>query len=139
MLRKQFRAAARGLLEHVNLLGYVAAVAAYRQGQSWLDELLQYLSVNRDITVATIRERLPGIRVAVPEGTYLAWLDCTNVPALSRPYPFFLKQAHVALSDGSQFGAPGQGHVRLNFGCRRELLLEALKRMRGAVERALAQ
>jgi len=47
-----------------------------------------------------------------------------------------LKQAHVALSDGKQFGAPGEGHVRLNFGCPRALLLEALERMRRALDRA---
>ncbi len=137
-LRRQFRAAARGLLAHINLLGCTAAVAAYSEGQRWLDDLLCYLSANRDTTVAYIREHMPSIGVTAPEGTYLAWLDCSKVPALSRPYQFFLKQAHVALSDGRQFGAESGRHVRLNFGCRRELLLEALERMRAAVERAPA-
>jgi cystathionine beta-lyase len=135
-LRRQFQAASLGLMAHLNLLGCTAAVAAYSQGQSWLDELLQYLTVNRDTTVDYIRKHLPDIGVTAPEGTYLAWLDCTKVPALSRPYQFFLKHAHVALSDGRQFGAKGDQHVRLNFGCRRELLLEALNRMRSAVEQA---
>ncbi len=138
-LRKRFRAADNGLMAHLNLLGCTAAVAAYSQGQTWLDELLQYLIVNRDIATSYIREHMPSIRVTQPEGTYLAWLDCTQDPALSRPYQFFLNQAHVALSDGSQFGSPGRGHVRLNFGCTRALLLEALDRMRGALERALAR
>src|SRR5664280_3013876 len=113
-LRKQFRAVACGLLAHINLLGCTAAVAAYSEGQRWLDELLCYLSANRDTTVAYIREHMPSIGVTAPEGTYLAWLDCSNVPALSRPYQFFLKQAHVALSDGRQFGAESGRHVRLN-------------------------
>ena len=138
-LRKRYQAAAKGLMSHLNTLGCTAAVAAYSQGQGWLDNLLGYLRTNRDITVNYIREHLPNIRVTAPEGTYLAWLDCTNVPALSQPYQFFLKQAHVALSDGKQFGAPGEGHVRLNFGCRRELLLQALERMRIAVEQASAK
>jgi cystathionine beta-lyase len=135
-LRKRFRAADKGLMAHLNLLGCTAAVAAYSQGQTWLDDLLIYLTGNRDFAVAFIREHMPNIRVTQPEGTYLAWLDCTQHPALSRPYQFFLKQAHVALSDGSQFGAPGQGHVRLNFGCPRAVLLEALERMRKALELA---
>ena len=137
-LRKQFKTASRGLMAHMNQLACTAGVAAYAQGQSWLDELLGYLQANRDMTVAFIREHMPNIRVSVPEGTYLAWLDCTNDPALSRPYQFFLKQAHVALSDGVPFGPPGLGHVRLNFGCRRELLLEALNRMHSALLRARA-
>ena len=137
-LRKRFKSAARGLIAHMNQLGCTAAVAAYGEGQKWLDELLEYLTANRDTTLAYIREHMPSIRVSAPEGTYLAWLDCTGDPTLSRPYQFFLKQAHVALSDGVPFGAPGQGHVRLNFGCRRELLLEALNRMHAALERAHA-
>ena len=135
-LRKRFRAADNGLMAHLNLLGCTAAIAAYSQGQGWLDELLQYLTTNRDTTVEFIHEHIPNINVTAPEGTYLAWLDCTKDPALSRPYQFFLKQAHVALSDGKQFGAPGEGHVRLNFGCPRALLLEALERMRRALDRA---
>jgi len=137
-LRRQFLAASRGLLAHLNLLGCTAAIAAYAEGQRWLDELLQYLQGNRDTLTNFVREHLPGIRVSVPEGTYLAWLDCTQVPALSSPYSFFLKQARVALSDGRHFGESGDGHVRVNFGCRRELLLEALNRMRVALQQTAA-
>ena len=135
-LRKQFTSAASGLMSHMNQLGCTAAAAAYAEGQPWLDELLRYLTINRDTTVTFIREHMPKIRVTAPEGTYLLWLDCAGEPALARPYQFFLKQAHVALSDGVPFGAPGRGHVRLNFGCRRELLLEALHRMRDALARS---
>ena len=135
-LRKQFRSAARGLLAHLNQLGCTAAVAAYSQGQAWLDELLEYLRINRDLAIAFIHEHMPSIRVSAPEGTYLAWLDCRNDTVLTQPYQFFLKQAHVALSDGTSFGTVGQGHVRLNFGCRREVLLDALNRMRQALAMA---
>lgn len=137
-LRRRFLAASRGLFAHLNLLGCTAAVAAYAQGQTWLDEMLAYLQVNRDTLVGFIHENMPDIRVRAPEGTYLAWLDCTRVPALSKPYSFFLKQARVALSDGSAFGAPGEGHVRVNFGCPKSLLLEALGRMKESVARAKA-
>jgi cystathionine beta-lyase len=135
-LRKQFKSAAQGLLAHPNTLGCVAAIAAYTDGQAWLDALLAYLTENRDLALAFVREQMPTLRASMPEGTYLIWLDCTADPRLARPYQFFLNQSHVALSDGVPFGDPGRGHVRLNFGCRREVLLDALSRMRDALARA---
>jgi len=135
-LRQRFMGAARGLLTHVNTLGCTAALAAYRHGDAWLAEVLQYLLGNRDTLVSFVREHLPELRMTTPEGTYLAWLDCSGYPPLERPYQFFLQHARVALSDGQHFGDTGRQHVRLNFACRRDLLLEALERMRRAVERA---
>jgi len=68
------------------------------------------------------------VAVAPPEATYLAWLDCRNAgPAAPDPFTFFLEKARVALSDGALFGAGG--FVRLNFGCPRSILTEALDRM----------
>ena len=72
--------------------------------------------------------------MAPPEGTYLAWLDCRDAgPARGDPHAFFLDRARVALNDGSAFGPPGRGFVRLNFGCPRAILSDALDRMRGAL------
>ena len=135
-LRVRFQKARRGLIPHVNILGLAAALAAYRDGQSWLDDVLAYLAANRETLLDQVRDHLPGVRIAAPEGTYLAWLDCRRTPAAEQPYQFFLTRAKVALSDGVQFGPGGEGHIRLNFGCRRALLLEALARMRRALEKA---
>ena len=135
-LRARFQKVRRGLVPHVNILGLTAALAAYRDGQSWLDEVLAYLTANRDALLDQVGDHLPGVRVTAPEGTYLAWLDCRNSPASEQPYQFFLTRAKVALSDGLTFGPGGEGHVRLNFGCRRAVLLEALARMRRALEKA---
>jgi cystathionine beta-lyase len=135
-LRARFQKARRGLVPHVNILGLTAALAAYRDGQTWLDEVLAYLTANRDALVDQVRDQLPGVRVTAPEGTYLAWLDCRRSPAAEQPYQFFLARAKVALSDGLTFGPGGEGHVRLNFGCRRAVLLEAIARMRRALEKA---
>jgi cystathionine beta-lyase len=135
-LREQFLAARADLVSTVNVLGYTATCAAYRDGQPWLDELLRYLEANRDFTVEYVRTRLPGVRVAAPDATYLAWLDCTGAgPAAADPFGFFLDKARVALSDGAAFGPGGQGFVRLNFGCPRSILAEALDRMRQALTR----
>lgn len=135
-LRSQFTAAARGLLSHLNTLGCTAALAAYQHGQVWLKEVLDYLQGNRDLLLDFVATHMKNVRVTAPEGTYLAWLDCSGDPRLQRPYPFFLKNARVALNDGRTFGPGGEGHVRLNFGCSRDLLRQALEQMREALQQA---
>jgi cystathionine beta-lyase len=69
------------------------------------------------------------------EATFLAWLDCRASAILGNPQEFFLEQARVALNDGATFGPGGEGYVRLNFGCPRSTLVEALERMREALAR----
>lgn len=133
-LRRRFRQAHLGLVHGVNALGWVAAEAAYRDGQEWLDQLLNYLEANRDYLYDFVQHELPGLRMAKPEGTYLAWLDCRNAGLDTSPYEFFLQQARVALNDGRSFGRGGEGFARLNFGCPRPLLVEALERMKAALK-----
>ena len=135
-LRERFVATQLDLVRAVNIFGYVATLAAYRDGQPWLDELLRYLEANRDFVADYVRDRLPGVAMARPEGTYLAWLDCrgAGLPK-DDPFSFFLERARVALNDGAAFGAPGRGFARLNFACPRALLSEGLERMRGALAR----
>jgi len=133
-LRRQFEGARLGLVGWVNLLGQIAMRAAYQGGEPWLDALLTYLEGNRDYLVETIDRHLPGIKVARPEGTYLAWLDCRQAGIEGKPSEFFQKQARVAMNDGAWFGAGGEGFVRLNFGCPRSMLVEALGRMKAALD-----
>ena len=133
-LREKFIAGRIDLVQTVNVFGYTAAFAAYRDGQPWLDELLRYLEANRDFVAGYVRSRLPGVSVFPPEATYLAWLDCRNAGDAGRdPFRFFLERGRVALNDGTLFGPGGTGFVRLNFGCPRSLLAQALDRMRGAL------
>jgi cystathionine beta-lyase len=133
-LRERLTAAVADLVPKPNVLGHAAAVAAYRDGEPWLEALLRYLAANRDLLVESVRARLPGVAVAPAEGTYLAWLDCRQAPIPGGdPYAFFLERAKVALSDGRTFGPGGEGFVRLNFGCPRALLTEGLDRMQGAL------
>ena len=77
-LREKFVNGRIDLVQTVNVFGYTAAFAAYRDGQPWLDELLRYLEANRDFVADYVRARLPGVAMAPPEATYLAWLDCRN-------------------------------------------------------------
>lgn len=137
-LRQRYLRSGKGLVGSVNLLGITAAAAAYRHGHTWLDELLLVLQGNRDYLVEFVRSRLPGVRVASPEGTYLAWLDCRALDLPASPYEFFLKEARVGLNDGRIFGSGGAGFVRLNFGCPRDNLQAALERLAGALARLSA-
>ena len=132
-LRRRFEGAGRGMSGWVNVMGLAAALAAYRDGQEWLDQLLPYLRANRDLLVDFVHRELPGVSMAAPEGTYLAWLDFRGRALDGGPYRFLLDKARVALNDGGAFGAGGSGFARLNFGCPRAVLQEALVRMRAAL------
>jgi cystathionine beta-lyase len=137
-LKKRMDAVGAGLVRGSNMMGYTAARAAYREGGEWLDQLLAYLEANRDYVCDFVRTRLPDVRVTKPEATYLAWLDCSDagLPKGQTPHQFFLNQARVALNDGATFGSGGEGFVRLNFGCPRTTLTEALERMERALRAA---
>jgi cysteine-S-conjugate beta-lyase len=132
VLRQRYQAARQMILPWVNVLGLTAMQAAYREGQEWLDQLLVYLEANRDFVYDFVANELPGLSMSKPEGTYLAWIDCRGAQ-LENPYEFFLNQAKVGLSSGSIFGSGGTGFVRLNFGCPRATLAEALQRMKKAL------
>lgn len=134
-LRARFVRATAGIVAEVNVLGYAACEAAYRDGEPWRQDLLRYLRGNRDFLVDFAARELPSVKIEAPvEATYLAWL---NVEALKLPRPADHFEAHgVGLSDGAPFGgAPGR-HVRLNFGCPRSTLAEGLRRMAAAVRAA---
>jgi cystathionine beta-lyase len=132
-LRRRLVLVISGMGMAVNLMGYTAALAAYREGADWLAELRRYLTANRDFLVNYVLEYFPDFYTTVPEATYLAWFDCREAGIEGNPFQFFLKQARVALNDGVHFGPGGQGFVRLNFGCPRSTLAEALERMRAAL------
>jgi len=135
-LRKQFAAAGAGLVPRLDVLGYTALFAAYRDGDDWLAQVLRYLEANRDFLVDYVAAgNLPGLSLARPEGTYLAWLDCRRAGLPVNPHKYFLEEAQVALNDGADFGQGGEGFVRLNFACPRVTLVEALQRVRQSLLR----
>jgi cystathionine beta-lyase len=105
-----------------SVFGYVAALAAYRDGQDWLAAQIEYLRGNRDLVEKTV-----GLPMAHVEATYLAWIDCSGI---ENPWELFLKHG-VALSPGSQFG--DARFVRLNFGTQRALLKKALERISASI------
>ena len=124
-LRRQFLRAMKGIVPHVNALGYTAALAAYRDSRDWYLAMIDYLRENRDSVERSI-EAMPGLSMHHVEATYLAWID-TRQTGMKDPVKSF-EEAGVGLSDGKSFGA--EGFVRLNFGCPRSVLEEAFQRMR---------
>jgi cystathionine beta-lyase len=133
-LRKRYESAGMGLVPHPGVFGITSAIAAFRDGDAWLDELVDYLQENRDAAAAFVRERLPGVSMTPLEGTYLAWLDFRNAGIEGCPHEFLLERAKVGTVDGALFGLGGEGFVRLNLACPRARLTEGLER----IERALA-
>jgi len=133
-LRSRFRGALRGIVPHVNVLGLVACEAAFRHAGEWRRALVDYLRGNRDRVLEAVGA-LPGLRAAPVEATFLAWIDA-RASGLERPHRAF-EAAGVGLSAGADFGPPGawDGFVRLNFGCPRARLDEALARMARALSR----
>lgn len=128
-LRRRLRHVLRGIVPDVNVLGYAAAEAAYRHGGAWRRALVEYLRANAALVHAAINDT-PGLSMAPAEATYLAWVDARGL-GHADPHAHF-DRAGVGLSRGAEFGAPG--FVRLNFGCSRTLLREALSRIRRATE-----
>lgn len=117
-----------------NLFGALALTVAYRDGEEWLEQLLDYLQGNRDLLMQRLAERIPAIRTVPPEGTYLAWLDCKELGLEDKALDeFFLKKARIAPDEGHIFGQGGSGFQRLNLALPRSLLRTALDQLEAAV------
>jgi len=123
-LRERFNQQRKGIVPDVDVLALVAATAAWRDGQPWLDAQLAYLRSNRDALVQHVNS-LPGLSMVAPEGSYLGWIDASQLNVAS-PALFFEKHG-LGFSAGRDFG--DDRFVRFNFGCQRDLLDEALRRM----------
>ncbi len=130
-LRRRFLHAMDGIVPHVNVLGLAACEAAYRDGADWQRALIAYLAGNRDLLEVAV-DAISGVKMHHVEATYLAWIDVRAL-GLAKPAAHF--EAHgLGLSDGADFGAPGW--LRLNFGCPRHTLNEALQRFANACRAA---
>ncbi len=136
-LRKAFNHMVTSIhLNKGNIFGTVALEAAYNHGDQWLDELLEYLQGNLQVIEQYTRHRLDGIDLVRPEGTFLAWLDCRNLPIDNdKINAFMIDQARVGLNDGASFGENGRGFQRLNFGCPRHTLEKVLTHIEQAIRK----
>jgi cystathionine beta-lyase len=123
-----------------NIFGFTALEAAYNKGEKWLDALMEYLEENLSYLVTYFAENIPLIRPVIPEATYMVWLDCHELGLDDKELrEFMIHEAGLGLSDGLIFGTEGSGFQRMNIGCPRTLLVNALHRLKNAVVQRFAQ
>lgn len=125
-----------GIQTKPNVLGLVATMAAYNHGEQWLNEVMDYVEGNFKYLDEFLQANIPSIKLVKSEATYLAWLDCTELGIAGEELSdFFIKNCKVGVVPGYSFGTDGKNFIRLNIGCSRVILEEALKRIKSAVNR----
>ena len=112
-----------------NAFALAATRAAYTGCDAWLDGLMDYLAGSRDMVAAFVAERMPRVRLTPLEATYLMWLDCSALGFTQDELLARIRAAHVKVNDGLFFGEQGRGFIRLNIGCPRSQIREALTRL----------
>lgn len=128
-----FNSVAGGLMGQPNSMAQAATLAAFKQGDDWLNKTLSYLEANRDFVADYLAKELPEVRYTKPEATYLAWLDFRHYE-FENAATFALEKAKVAMNDGAWFGPTGAGFLRLNLATSRGILTEALERISKALK-----
>lgn len=131
-MREEFDRGGEGLVDSVSVLGLTATTAAFRYGDEWLKNCLSYLEANRDYVVSEVA-KIDGITTYAPEGTFLAWLDCSGLDLACSPQEFFYNKARIAFNDGATFGNEYQNFIRMNYGCSMATLEKAFKAMKQAL------
>jgi len=133
-LRNSFSDQLAAIVPGPNVFGLIAMEVAFREGDEWLGQMLDYLDGNLKITMDYFAKRIPKIKVIKPQGTYLLWLDCRKLGLDNQALSTFMReQARLGFDDGFLFGAAGSGFERMNIACPRSILLEALARIEQAV------
>ena len=118
-----------------NALGIVACEAAYRAGEDWLDQLRAYLLKNLNFLRNFLQEKIPQIHLVEPEGTYLVWLDCSELGITGKELDqFIVDKAGLWLDGGSMFGPSGAAFQRVNIACPQATLELALNKLKAAVD-----
>lgn len=118
-----------------NAFSLVATEAAYNYGEDWLYELIKYIEDNVDFAIDYIKNHIPQLKVKKPEGTYLLWVDFSNLNVDKEDLKnALINKCRIALNDGSSFGIGGDGYYRINLACPRSMVLEGLKRIEFAIK-----
>ena len=119
-------------LSEPNIFAPIATIAAYRKGEPWRQQMIHYIEQNILFAEQYLAQHLPQMKVVRPEASFLVWLDCRGL-GLSHEalVDMFVNRARLALNDGEMFGKGGEGFMRMNVGCPRAVLQEALERLIG--------
>ena len=125
-------------LANGNIFAYVAAQAAYENGTEWLTEMIRYIQGNVNYIVEFLEKNVPQIKPMIPQASFLIWLDCTGLEMSSHQLQdFMVKEARLGLNKGTTFGPGGEQHLRLNIGCSREVLKQAMEQLKSAINSRL--
>ena len=116
----------------LNLFAYTVMQSAYEEGGEWLEQALNYIEANIDLTISFLEEHLPDIKIMRPEASYLIWLDCSAYAQDNQKLYDKLREAKVELNAGVKYGAEGHLKMRLNVACPEALLREGLNRVSAA-------
>lgn len=116
------------------MISALGAEVAYTHGEQWLDEMLEYIEGNIDFAIDYVERHVPGVSIVRPQASFLLWVDFRGLGLCQKGImDMLLDQAHLALNDGTMFGRQGEGFARLNIGCPRSVLNDALGHIRDAV------
>lgn len=118
----------------LNTFGIIGMEAAYREGEEWLEQLIDYIGENKNYTMEFLKKHLPEIKCVKPEGTYLLWFDCRALSIDDNQlHELFIQKGKLALEPGIKYGPGGEGFMRMNIACPREVLIEGLTRLKRAI------
>jgi cysteine-S-conjugate beta-lyase len=117
-----------------NVFGIEGTIAAYEEGEPWLNELLMVLEENKQYVLNYLDQHLPEMKAIVPQATHLIWIDCSELGMSGEDLcTFFLEKARVKFDEGFKFGECGRSFVRMNIACPKERIDMALRRMNHAI------
>ncbi len=120
-------------LNEPTIFSPIATIAAFEQGEEWRKEMLQYVEGNIKLVVDYCAQHLPKIKPIMPDASFLVWLDCREMGLGHEALiDFFVNKARLALNDGEMFGQGGEGHMRMNVGTPRSVVMRALQQLKEA-------
>lgn len=121
-------------LDEAHIFAHIATVAAFRKGEAWRQQMLAYVEDNVRFVEEYCQLHMPQIRPLRPQTSFLVWLNCRDLKMNHEELlDLFVDKAHLALNDGEMFGPGGEGFMRLNVGCPRQLLTQALSQLEQAI------
>ena len=122
-------------LSKASLFGIVASEAGYRYGHNWLKELIEYIEENKNYFTKFVNKNIKPLKVIDSEATYLLWIDCRNLNMSDEELEnFIINKARLGVNFGTSFGNCGSGFIRVNIGCPRIILGDAMSRLKEAID-----
>jgi cystathionine beta-lyase len=121
-------------LGSAHIFAHVATIAAFRKGDEWRRQMIEYIEGNIEFVISYCKENIPQIKPMCPQASFLVWLDCTGLDMLhDELIDLFVNKAGLALNDGEMFNPGGKGFMRLNAGTSRDVLRKAMDNLKEAI------